>query len=162
MDAFKTLGGYGNVSSFSQSQELMRDIEMLQEIVGEDIIDYEELKVLESASPGIIILLVQKVWNLLRYLARVPITTENGEVTEMNVYKRALDSLVLQFTKEDGTVPGWIQTIEAVYMFGQSFHKVIEKVENGELASITDLYPGEMFLLSLVGLDEVPLSMVAL
>ena len=50
---------------------------MLEEIVGK--LDYEEMAVLKSTNPSLFMILIQKVFNFLMYLAHIPIRDENGE-----------------------------------------------------------------------------------
>ena len=65
---------------------------MLEEIIGE--INYDEMSVLKATNPGLFIVLIQKVFNFLMYLAHVRITDESGEESHMNLYQKAMDTLV--------------------------------------------------------------------
>ena len=87
-EIYSELGGLGQDS---MQLELQKDFADLEEIIGE--LNYEEMAVLKSTNPGLFIIIVQKVFNFLMYLARIPTTNENGEKVDLNLYEEALDTL---------------------------------------------------------------------
>ena len=67
-EIYNQLGGLG---ADAQQKELEKDFEMLEEIIGE--LNYEEMSVLKATNPGLFVVLIQKVFNFLMYLAHMPI-----------------------------------------------------------------------------------------
>ena len=110
MDVFKSFGGDGDITKESRSRQLQKDIEMLEEIIGDDI-DYAELTAMAEQSPNALVALIQKVFEFLRNLARVPMQNEDGTIQYVNVYRRAYETLQYKFKNEDGSHPKWIDTI---------------------------------------------------
>jgi hypothetical protein len=64
----------------------------------------------------------------LGYLAKFPITDENGERAEMNLYRRALDTLIEKNTGPDGEKPAWLDKIEMVFHWGMKAANVVDKI----------------------------------
>ena len=64
--------------------EIINDFHLLEEIIGE--LDYEHMEMLKNDNPSIFVLILTKIFNFLAYLARIPISNEDGEPTEMNLY----------------------------------------------------------------------------
>ena len=127
-EIYTNLGGLGQDS---MQRELEYDFAQLQEIIGE--LDYEEMAVLKSTNPSLFIILIQKVFNFLMYLAHVPIKDENGEAAGMNLYEEAIDKL---FEKNvvDGQVPDWLQKVKLCFDWGKKFAKIVEAAQSGLMA----------------------------
>ena len=66
--------------------QLKSDIGQLREIIGDDISvdDFEQVK---FETPNLLVVIIWKLFDLLRFLANIPIQGENGEQTTMNVYQ---------------------------------------------------------------------------
>ena len=86
--------------------EIINDFHYLEEIIGE--LDYEHMEMLKSENPNIFVLILTKIFNFLAYLARIPINNEDGEASHMNLYERALETLIEKNTGPDGEKPAWL------------------------------------------------------
>ena len=138
-DIYSQLGGLGQDS---MQLELQKDFADLEEIIGE--LNYEEMAVLKSTNPGLFVIIVQKVFNFLMYLARIPTTNEDGEKVDLNLYEEALDTL---FEKNvvDGEVPDWLNKLKTCFDWGKKFAKIVDKAQSGELADeLQDIIPMEL------------------
>jgi hypothetical protein len=91
------------------------------------------MSVLKATNPNLFIVIIQKVYNFLMYLANVPTTDEDGNDTKMNLYHKVLDTL---FEKNviDGEVPDWLYKLKMVFDWGEKFGIIVEKAQSGELA----------------------------
>ena len=122
-------------------QELMEDFAELQEIVGN--VDYDELAAIKSVNPHLFVIIVQKILNFLRFLARVPIKNDDGQITHtMDLYAKVVETLSKNNKDSNGNVPGWVQWISYIFDMGKNLDEVISKVELAEIADIKDLLTG--------------------
>lgn len=138
MAIFHDMGGVSSQDEDSMKQELMGDFNELQEILGD--IDYDELAAIKSVNPALFVVIVQKILNFLRFLARVPIKNDDGQITHtMDLYQKVVDTLTKNSKNGDGTVPGWVNWISYIFDMGKNLDNVISKVELGEIADIADL-----------------------
>jgi len=55
----------------------------------------------------------------------------------MEVYKKVVGRLQLNYKLADGKLPGWVQLIMLVFKMSKNLDKVIDQVEHGEIADIT-------------------------
>ena len=85
------------------------DIMELREIVG-DTLTQDDLNNLAKSNPNILVTLMWKLFDLLRFLARVPIERDSntGEQRTMNLYRRVLDSILEKARGPNGEVPVWL------------------------------------------------------
>lgn len=66
-------------------EEIMHDFAELEEILGD--VDYDELAAIKSVNPALFVIIVQKILNFLRFLSRVPIKNDEGQITHtMDLY----------------------------------------------------------------------------
>jgi hypothetical protein len=72
-EIYSNLGGLGEQA---MQKEIEQDFADLEEIIG--TLNYEEMAVLKTTNPNIFIMIITKIFNYLGYLARIPITDENG------------------------------------------------------------------------------------
>ena len=147
-DIYSSLGGLG---ADSQQKELQKDFEMLEEIIGE--LNYEEMSVLKATNPNVFILLIQKVFNFLMYMAHVPIKDDNGDDSHMNAYEKVMDTL---FEKNvvDGEVPEWLKKVKLCFDWGKHFGIIVEKAQSGELAdNLADIIPHELIANTFISVD---------
>lgn len=156
MAIFHDMGGVSSQDEDSMKQELMGDFNELEEILGD--IDYDELAAIKSVNPALFVVIVQKILNFLRFLARVPIKNDDGQITHtMDLYQKVVDTLTQNSKNRDGTVPGWVNWISYIFDMGKNLDNVISKVELGEIADIADLLTnGEQSMMNLESLIEIP------
>jgi hypothetical protein len=120
---------------------------MLEEIIGE--LNYEEMSVLKATNPNVFILLIQKVFNFLMYMAHVPIKDDSGWINfigddkHMNVYEEVMDTLE-EKNVVDGIVPEWLTTLKMCYAWGKHFGIIVEKAKSGEIIIVEKAKSGEI------------------
>ena len=119
MAIFHDMGGVSAQDEDSMKEEIMHDFEELQEILGD--IDYDELAAIKSINPGLFVIIVQKILNFLRFLSKVPIKNDDGEITHtMDLYQKVVETLSVNCKTEDGKIPGWVQWIKYVFDMGKN------------------------------------------
>ena len=122
-DIYSELGGLGEDS---QQQELEDDFKALEEIVGE--LDYEQMSILKQTNPGMFIVLIFKVFNFLMYLAHIPIKDKHtGEERHINLYEKAMETLISTNKKPDGEMPDWLKSTKTVFDWGKHYGNIAEK-----------------------------------
>ena len=135
-DIYNQLGGIG---ADSQQKELEEDFAALEEIIGE--LNYDEMAVLKQTNPVMFIILIERVFNFLMYLAHIPFKDKNGKENRMNLYQTIMDHLLEHHTV-DGKIPEWLERVHMIYDWGMRFGAIVEKANNGEFADIlVDIIP---------------------
>jgi hypothetical protein len=87
-------------------------------------------------------MIITKIFNFLGYLAKIPIKDEDGHPAEMNLYQKAMDTLVEKNIDEEGDKPDWLKKIEMVFHWGKKIAIMVDKIGEGkipEIDLITDL-----------------------
>lgn len=105
-EIYNSMGGLGEES---MKDEIINDLIQLEEIIGD--LDYEHMEMLKSENPNIFIMILTKIFSFLGYLARIPIKDEDGNSAHMNLYRKALDTLVEKNTGPDGERPAWLEKV---------------------------------------------------
>ena len=130
--------------------EIINDFHLLEEIIGE--LDYEHMEMLKNDNPSIFVLILTKIFNFLAYLARIPISNEDGEPTEMNLYRKALETLIEKNTGPDGEKPAWLQTMETIFHFGVKHANAIDKIGEGKIPDV-DMFI-DVLQMNMLSLDD--------
>ena len=107
-------------------EEIEQDLAELEGIIGE--LNYEEMSVLKSSSPGVFVLLITKVFAFLAFLAKIPIRDEDGNPATMNLYRKALDTLIAKNTHPNGDKPSWLEKVEMIYDWGCMIVPLIDSI----------------------------------
>ena len=155
MAIFHDMGGVSAHDENTMKEEIMHDFAELEEIVGD--IDFDELAAIKAVNPQLFVIIVQKIINFLRFLARVPVKNDDGDITHtMDLYKKVVDTLENSSKDGNGRVPSWVKSISYVFDMGRNLDEVITKVELGEIADIADLLTAGETLMNLESLLEVP------
>jgi hypothetical protein len=71
------------------------------------------------------VLLVQ-IWNWLGYLAKIPIKDADGNDSTMNLYRKALDTLIEKSVGPNGEKPVWLEIVEQIFHWGVKHAKLID------------------------------------
>ena len=103
---FKIYHGLGGLGAESMLVEIIDDLAELEEIVGP--LSYDNMEMLKSQNPNFFGVLLVQIWNWLGYLAKIPIKDEDGNDTTMNLYRKALDTLIEKNLGPNGEKPGWL------------------------------------------------------
>ena len=121
---YEALGGLGKES---MQNEIINDYHLLEEIVGE--LDYENMEMVRYQNPNVYLMMLFKIVAMLGYLAKYPTTDANGNVTgQINLYQKALDHLIQEYTNDDDEKPGWIRWIEMIFHVGVKVGTVVDIV----------------------------------
>ena len=112
------------------------------------------MSVLKSSNPSLFIVLIQKVFNFLMYLAHVPFKNEFGDESHINVYEKTLDTLFEKNVDANGKAPEWLVTLKMCFDWGKHFGIIVEKAQNGEFAdNLADLIPHELIANTFISVD---------
>ena len=122
-EIYNTVGGLG---AASMQGEILNDFDMLEEIVGD--LSYDSLGMIQTQNPNIFVFIIVKIFNYLGYLAKIPITDEDGNTAELNLYLKALDTLKEKNTGPDGEVPAWLEKVEMIFHYGAKLYKFLDSI----------------------------------
>ena len=63
----------------------------------------------------------------------------------MNIYERAMNTLIEKNTIDGHEMPDWLKKVKLVFEWGRHFGLIVEKAQKGELAdAIMDILPHEL------------------
>jgi hypothetical protein len=89
-------------------EDIQADIAELEDIMGD--LDYTSMARLQTQNPHMFLLMLTKIYDLLAYLANLPIRDTEGNMHVVNLYQRAMDLLVKKNTK-NGEIPEWLKKV---------------------------------------------------
>ena len=128
---FEIYNGLGGLGADSMQTEIINDFHQLEEIVGP--LNYDHMEMVKMWNPNVFCLILSKVFNYLGYLARIPITDENGNPKTMNLYRVALENLIEKNTGPNGEKPGWLTMVEYVFHWGVKNAKLLDQIGQGKI-----------------------------
>ena len=147
---FEIYNGLGGLGQDAMKSEIINDFQLLEEIIGE--LDYENMEMLKSENPNVFVLMLTKIFNFLAYLARIPTNNEDGESTQMNLYEKALETLIEKNTGPDGEKPAWLKTVETIFHFGVKHAKAIDQIGEGKIPDV-DMFV-DILEMSMMNMNE--------
>ena len=108
------------------------------------------MEMMQSQAPGVFVLILTKIFNYLAYLARIPIKNEDGDDDQLNLYVKALETLIEKNTGPDGEKPAWLVKVELVFHWGAKAAGIVDKIGQGQIPDV------DMFL------DALTLNMMSM
>ena len=128
-----------SINAKKMRDQLQHDMNELKEIIGDDI-SVDDLQLVNSSNSNIVVYLLWKLFDLLRFLAKVPVQGENGEQTTMNVYERILNNMIDNAKKaNNGEIPGWLKVAQLIFTFGM---KVADSIDLDKSKKFADVFSG--------------------
>jgi len=96
-------------------------MELLEEIMGVDVLQADDIATLQKTDPAIFIVIISKIMDFLMYLTKIPaqLIDPNAEKdAKVNLYSTYFDKFVEEQRKKNGgEIPSWLKLVQVIFHF---------------------------------------------
>ena len=108
-------------------EQVSTDITSLEAIIGAEL-TIDDLREVASFKPNVLIIIVYKIFDMLRFFCRFPVMGEDGQMTTINVYQKMFEAFMFKAREgNNGQLPQWMKSANAILAFGM---KMAESVDS--------------------------------